>query len=340
MRSKFILGLYSADKEILANFIAMWDQSTISNIIKYKSFDWYEKNINNKAENDEYSKVLKEKKEELIEADINELRTMLIFQLASYFNIKLPKRLHLVSLELVGLSIEKKSVQILKKNDDSFDGKSFEDMLNYVFQSLYNEVLKRFADKSENEKEEIVKHILSTINNLPKEQQDRLKKELNADELSDDIIKKAIMAGTLGTAFATTVSIAGFSAYTFATSSLASLAGLFGITLPFGAFSGLTSIIAVLSNPLFLLTSMGGLLYVLNSKSNQSIKTKLSPMIISFISILSIDSNDYLCVGEKHLNYYNSLVNEYEKADEERKKKIESRIKGLKEELFEKKICI
>lgn len=37
MRSKFILGLYMADKEILANFIAIWEQATIVTLIKSKT---------------------------------------------------------------------------------------------------------------------------------------------------------------------------------------------------------------------------------------------------------------------------------------------------------------
>ncbi len=61
MRSKFISGLYSADNEILANFIVMWDKSTISNIIKYKGFDLYDK-IVNKKNNDEFAQILENKK--------------------------------------------------------------------------------------------------------------------------------------------------------------------------------------------------------------------------------------------------------------------------------------
>ncbi len=37
MRSKFILGLYMADKETLANFIAIWEQATIVTLIKSKT---------------------------------------------------------------------------------------------------------------------------------------------------------------------------------------------------------------------------------------------------------------------------------------------------------------
>ncbi len=262
---------------------------------------------------------------------------MMLFQIASYFNIRMPKRLNYFSLEQIGLKIEQTAIRSLQKSDESFNGKTLEEMIGFIFQKIYSEFAKQFEHKNEEEKEEIVKHILLAVKDMPKEQQERFKAELNTDELSAEVIKKAIAAGTFGTAFAATVSIAGFSAYTFATSSLASLAGLFGISLPFGAFSGITSIIAVLSNPLFLLGSMGGLLYFLNSKSNESIKIKLSPMIISLISILSINAENYLCKIEKHLSFYNLLIDEYQEANDEQKKEIEERVKGFKDVTFEKR---
>jgi hypothetical protein len=75
MHSKFISGLYLADKEILANFIAMWDKSTISNIIKYKGIDLWGV-ITKKNSNDEFAQILENKKTKLKKVDTNELRTM------------------------------------------------------------------------------------------------------------------------------------------------------------------------------------------------------------------------------------------------------------------------
>jgi len=220
MHSKFISGLYTADNEILANFIAMWDKSTISNIIKYKGFDLYDKIIN-KENNDEFTQILENKKTELNKVDINELRTMIIMQLASYFDIKLPKTLNMYSLEQIGIKIENCSIEALRKSDKSFKETSLEDMISYIFQELFNDMSKQFNDKNNEDKEKIAQNIFQTIQEMPKEQQDKLKEELKVDELTEDIVMKAIAAGTFGTAFAATISIAGFSAYTFATSALA-----------------------------------------------------------------------------------------------------------------------
>lgn len=335
MRSKFISGLYTADNEILANFIAMWDKSTISNIIKYKGFDLYDK-IVNKENNDEFAQILENKKLELKKVDTNELRTMIIMQLASYFEIKLPKTLNMYSLEHISIKIENCSIEALRKSDKSFDETSLEQMISHIFQELFNDMSKQFNDKNDDDKEKIAKNIFQTIQDMPKEQQDKLKEELNVDELSEDIVMKAIAAGTFGAAFAATISIAGFSAYTFATSALASMAGLVGIGLPFGAYSGLTSVIAVLSNPLFLIGSIGFLIYILNSKSNESIRNRLSPMIVTLISVLSAKSEKFLCSSEQHINNYNKMILDFKEANEYKTEVMQEKILGLKDITLEK----
>jgi len=157
----------------------------------------------------------------------------------------------------------------MRDNKESFKETSLEEMISYIFQKLFDELSLKFDDKNNKEKkEEIAKNIFETISKMSQEEQDKLKEELKVEELSQDIVMKAIATGTFGAAFAATISIAGFSAYTFATSTLASLASLIGVTAPFSLYAGLTSAIAVLSNPFFLIGSMGFLLYILNKKSD------------------------------------------------------------------------
>ncbi len=335
MHSKFILGLYSADKEVLANFISMWNNSTITNIIKYKSFDLYD-NIVNKENNDEFQQILEYTKNELKQYDINELRTMLIMQLSSYFNIKLPKTLNIYSMEQIGLKIEQNSIEVLKNNDKSFQGTTLEEMISYIFKELFNDMSKQFNEKDNDEKEKIAQNIFETIEKMPQEQKDKLKEELKVDKLSKEIVLKAIATGTFSTAFATTISVAGFSAYTFATSALASMAGLIGVSIPFSGYIGLTSAMAVLANPFFLFGTISVLFYVLNKKSDKSIRNKLSPIIVTLISILSVKSENYLCDSESHINSYNQLVSKIEKADKYETKKLHEKILGLKNITFEK----
>jgi hypothetical protein len=314
----------------------MWDKSTISNIIKYKGFDLYDKIIN-KENNDEFAQILENKKTELKELDTNELRTMIIMQLASYFDIKLPKTLNMYSLEQIGIKIENCSIEALRKSDKLFEKTSLEEMISYIFQKLFDELSLKFNDKNNKEKkEEIAKNIFETISKMSQEEQDKLKEELKVEELSQDIVMKAIATGTFGAAFAATISIAGFSAYTFATSTLASLASLIGVTAPFSLYAGLTSAIAVLSNPFFLIGSMGFLLYILNKKSDESIRNRLSPMVVTLISVLSAKSENYLCTSEKHINNYNQIILDFKEANEYKTIDMQDKILGLKDIKLEK----
>jgi len=114
------------------------------------------------------------------------------------------------------------------------------------------------------------------------------------------------------------------------------MAGLVGIGLPFGAYSGLTSVIAVLSNPLFLIGSIGFLIYILNSKSNESIRNRLSPMIITLLSVLSAKSENYLCSSEKYINNYNKIMLDLKEANEYEREVMQDKILGLKDITLEK----
>ena len=334
MQSKFISGLFSAEKDTLATFIAMWDESTITTILMYKSSDTYEKVIN-KKDDDAFSKKIENKTKQYKEMSVNELQIIIVMQLSSYFEIKLPKTFNLHSLDEIGMRIENEALKALNHSDKEFTGKTTDEMIKHVFEKLFQEMTKLFKTKDNKTKEEIVENILSSIEKMSEEEKNKLKEILKVDKISADVIRKALAAGTLGTAFATLISVAGFSAYTAATAALASLAALIGVTFPFGTYMSLTSIIAVLADPLFLLTGMTLLLYGLNKKSNSSIRNGLSPMIVSLISILSSKFDDYSCKCEKYMHTYNELVFNYAEANEAEKERFKKKILGLKEVKFE-----
>ena len=79
--------------------------------------------------------------------------------------------------------------------------------------------------------------------------------------------------------------VSGFAFYTTATSLVASFAGLFGLTLPFGFYTGLTSTIAILASPLFLLPFLLGGGIWLTQHQNKSLKKKLLPIVLMQITL-------------------------------------------------------
>ena len=108
---------------------------------------------------------------------------------------------------------------------------------------------------------------------------------------------------------------------------LASFAGIFGLTLPFGIYTGLTSTIAVLANPLFLIPFLlgGGLLLI--NHQNKSLKNKLLPIILMQITLplmsdeTGANPNDSLFINNwtTRLNHYYKIKNEITKYEDQEK---------------------
>jgi len=99
---------------------------------------------------------------------------------------------------------------------------------------------------------------------------------LGLDSLSDDYLKKVLVSGALASAFAGAVSIGGFGFYMGAASLVATIAGLAGLTLPFAFYTTMSSLVAVVANPLFFLPLvLGGGVWLFHGKDSE-LKRKLA----------------------------------------------------------------
>ncbi len=140
---------------------------------------------------------------------------------------------------------------------------------------------------SEKEQDVIITDIETFVNSLPEEQKNIIKKEINADKLSEDAIRNALVSGSLTTAFAAVVEIGGFAFYMAAVKSLASVAGMLGVTLPFGFYTGATSLIAFLSNPFIMIPLLLGVGFKYFKKSNKKVARNLITIICVHITLMS-----------------------------------------------------
>ena len=170
---------------------------------------------------------------------------------------------------------------------------------------MFDDLSNEFSKKSSNEQDNIVKQIFEILKEMPDDQKEKLQKELNVSELSQQTIRKAITTGSLGIAFAALVEIAGFSAYIFATKTLAVIAGIIGLTLPFSVYVALTSFMAFLANPFVLVLLLTGFLSFITKKSNKKIRNAFLPNLVSQIAISST-------IGEPSIDKLNKLVKFYE----------------------------
>ena len=153
-------------------------------------------------------------------------------------------------------------------------------MLRFLMNKMFGEIGRRFESLSSDKQQQVVDEVRKFIETLPETQKEQLRKELGSDQITDGFIRKAIVSGTLSTAFAAAVSVGGFAFYTGAVSLLAALAGLVGITLPFSFYIGLTSTIAVISNPLFVVPVLAGGGWWLYGRQNHKMRRRLAPLVV------------------------------------------------------------
>jgi len=148
-----------------------------------------------------------------------------------------------------------------------------------VLRQVFHDLRERFQSQDQGTRDAVLDEIMAAIKSMPLDQQERLQRELHVEELTRDALQKAILAGTLGTALAVVVEVAGFSAYVAAVKLLASVASILGVTLPFSAYVTLTSTLAFLSNPAIVAAAVLGLGWFLTEYANGKIRDSLVPII-------------------------------------------------------------
>lgn len=162
----------------------------------------------------------------------------------------------------------------------AFEGKTLMDLVREGLLENLNKLQEDYKILNPEKQDKVNAELLNMIKGLPEDQQKIFLEKADIDELTEDTIKSAMLTGTIGLAFSSLVSISGFAFYTTATSALAGIASLVGITLPFAAYTFLTSAIAVVANPLFLAGAVSLILLSGLYKGNKSVRKNLLPEIV------------------------------------------------------------
>jgi hypothetical protein len=118
-----------------------------------------------------------------------------------------------------------------------------------------------------------------------------------------------------------------------AVKALAAMAGMVGLGLPFSAYATLTSVIAVLANPLFMVPALLGGGWLLTSYTNGKMRDNLLPVVVTQ-STVHAAIGDYSDSGlSSLLETYNGAVEEYRSARDEENteayRKLESKFEGI-----------
>lgn len=294
-----------------------------TNIIKLISTKT--KDFISSEESNHFSLHLEQEANKLQTKTDEELRLSLFLELTKITQLKggrydLQKEIEDKCQEIVEwafLQFQKKNKEFLAYFNAN-DMTKLEAMINWQMNQVFKELDLKLTNLSEKDQDELTEKVIGYINALPNEQQEKIKEKLGVQEISDQVVKKVLAQSGASILFATIVEVSGFAFYTTITSGLAALAGIFGITLPFGAYTTLTSTVAFLANPLFILPMIlgGGVLLV--NHQNKSLRKGLVPIVLMQISLPYLSSPEIsyqdLSVISK---VWNTRFNEYKQLNDE-----------------------
>ena len=197
------------------------------------------------------------------------------------------------------IELEKKAVEFQKElssEEDEmkdFDGDSFVDLRKYFLEIMVDQ----FKEMDDEKQKKILEEMVNKLNSLSPEELNEFKDKMNISDITNESIKKILLGGGIYSMFAGAVSLGGFSAYIFLTSFIGGISSIIGITLPFGVYTGATSIMAFLSSWFLPIVVAGGWFF------SNKYTTKLRK-IFTVASMVSISFQSYKDTGLESVNEF------------------------------------
>jgi len=301
---------------------ALLCKTNIGHLLSSKTKDLF-----SKEEQNHFTKHLEEEVNRLKNIDDSILQLDLFLELTKLLNLQGTKYTLQKEIEDQCTTIVNEVYKQYQKQDKHFrlfsenqpNTTKLQQMVIYQMRKVFTELDASFQDFSIGDQIKFASQVNDYIHSLPEDKQVKIKERLGVDDLTDELVRKAIATSGTSIVFAIIVEVSGFAFYTTATSLMATFAGLLGLTLPFGFYTGLTSTIAVLSNPLFIIPLLLGGGAVLVNHQNKSLKKKLLPIIVMQITLpfMSkedefISFNNIIQEWEIRYNQYHNLHSELE----------------------------
>lgn len=287
-------AIITANSQSLKYSYVALTKTSMQKMISSKVLQTSDKLFKN-AEIDRYDLYLKEMVDQITITD-DQLRLEILLLLAKKLEIEMNYLDTNKGLVDFGDKILNKAVKEYKTTDKKFTGDSMEQLIHYQLEKMFKEIDKKYKTASSSEKKSFEKNVTEFISQLPQDQQDKLRAELGIEDFSQKVISNVLATGGASIIFSSIVNTMGFSFYMGATSLLASSAGLFGLTLPFAAYTTMTSVIAVIAAPLFIIgfLTFSGVIYTKQ-------KSKLDKMMIP-LTLMQLLLLIYLLNNHKYLH--------------------------------------
>lgn len=312
-----LIGLGSADRQLLATLIALFEDSKLSKNIKSNAHRLLNGGLNiwervtnqpvNKSDRKSYLEdylSVKSKMEYWMDQNKfsdDDLRLILWMYLRYSLQLNpvicLSQRsLKRCATEIVASTIHaydpqtfsesvKKILKRLSNDQNPDDTKhTLDDIAVPVLNEMIKEVFNGNSKVESDVKDQIIHDIRESLENLQQDDQEKILKSIGAREFNDTAIKNILVTGGGLAAIGGAVNIAGFSAYI-----LAAQASAF---IPLVSGPALVSFVSVLSNPV---TMIGGTLaagYWAKNKAENSVRSALAIRVVSMLALQGLSHRD------------------------------------------------
>jgi len=289
-RSLFINGLTIENRESVADQLGLWYHLTLKNILQRKLTGWV-------FNRDDLGLFLHAKCESTARVDPMGLRVWKLNQIMEFCHIPAPESLDSATLNAVGVEIENQSLILFSRVDGEFQGKSIDDMVEYLLTKIIGNFSENFKTQDPASRKESLEQVVGILRSMPLDQQDKLKEILSIEDFSPDIIRRAIYDHTLSMALITLITMGRYSVYLAVAKIAIAVSGIasFYFARPF--VRSLLPLVMMVMSPVGTATIGLGLTWLTDHYTNRQIRSFLLPVMV-MTSVLSSVQASPESVGE------------------------------------------
>lgn len=310
-KSSFLIGLLNSKDKNIAEYLVTWDDLNILFKTLDKSWDFVSRLWkSNKEIEEDNENAFKEKINDYLHSNSRfELQVLLIKNFQEVFEIDEERILSQRQLDDFAFDLETKALRFQKEFSSeeeklkTFTGSTFVDLRKYFLETM----VEQFRDLDNAKQKKVLEGMVNKLNNLSPSALKEFKDKMNIDEVTNESIKKILLGGGVYSMLVGTVGIVGFPAYLFLISFIGGISSVIGVTLPFGFYTGATSVMAFLSSWFLPIIFAGG--WFLSKKYTKKLRkvfTIASMVSISFQAYKDVDLN----TANKFIEEYNKNLNE------------------------------
>lgn len=261
-----------------ASLIALLDETTIGAVLKEK-FRFSSVPLNEAINN---------RIQELSKLSETTLRNQLIKKISNSVGVLEPDT---TPVSLIWM----RSVVLTAYQSYGVDGNHLEDdalvkeFVDRVFREFMERVQASWEKLGASERQQIISSWIQSLekSDLTEEQRKEVARAIGVDEISIDALKPAIVSTFLISLLSMGIAGSGFAVFLAATTLMHTVVtSLLGITLPFAAYTGLTSTMALLINPVTAIALVTGVVWQIGRKKNAELERQLLALVLLQIAYM------------------------------------------------------